>query len=206
MTFPIKSIAAVATLILAAQPLLAVAQEAPPRYPDDSYYNDRSNDATRPEDDDRYPPPDRTYDQARDDYDAPPRVDPRDRRFDGYCYERKDQARTTGTLLGAVIGAAVGNGASRYYDRGSNTIAGAMVGAMIGNTVGNSSVTCYGGRYYAYDEGYYAPPPPPEGYTVVYYETRPPVTYYERVYTYREYYPRTVYRERYYTRSYYRRW
>ncbi len=205
MTFPAKSVAALAAFVLAAQPLLAAAQDAPPRYPDDSYYNDRSYEAPQAQDDDRYPPPDaRPYDQARNE--APPPVDPRDRRYDGYCYERKDQARATGTILGAVIGAAVGNGASRRYDRGFNTVAGAMVGAAIGNAAGDSSVTCYGGQYYAYDEGYYAPPPPPEGYEVVYFESRPPVEYYERVYTYREYYPRTVYRERHYTRSYYRRW
>lgn len=205
MKFPIKSAIAAASLLAVAQPLLAFAQDAPPRYPDERYFDDRSNDVPQV-DDDRYPPSDpRPYDEARDDRAALPPVDPRDRRYDGYCYQRKDQARATGTILGAIAGAALGNSVSRHYDRGFNTIAGAAVGASIGTTVGNSSVTCYGGQYYAYDEGYYAPPPPPEGYDVVYYESRPPVQYYERVYSYREYYPRRVYGRGYY-RSYYHRW
>ncbi len=205
MTFPTKSVVAIATLILAGQPLLAAAQDAPPRYPDERYFNDRSNDVPDA-DDDRYPPSDaQPYDQARYDRDVPPQADARDRRYDGYCYQRKDQARATGTILGALAGAVIGNSVSRHYDSGFNTIAGAAVGASIGTTVGNSSVTCYGGQYYAYDEGYYAPPPPPAGYDVVYYESRPPVQYYERVYTYREYYPRRVYGRGYY-RSYYHRW
>ncbi len=192
---------------------------------DDSRYSSHPYDPARDDNNDRYasdrdappPPPlsptyqDRDGNQYRDDNrndgryadnryadnrGAPP-PNPNDRRYDGYCYERRNQATTTGTILGAIAGGLIGNSVSRYYDRGGNTIAGAAVGAAIGNSAGRSSVTCEGGRYYAYDEGYYAPPPPPEGYTVVYYEQRPPVEYYERVYTYRDYYPGPVY-HRYY--------
>ncbi len=224
-----KAAAAVAVLVMAAQPLAALAQNYQPyqaqnnqpaddRYASHPYSPSQDDGAYRGDDRDSPPPPpppgDQRYqndprdqgdpryqndsrygDNYADNRDAPPPPpNANDRRYDGYCYERKDNARATGTILGALAGAALGNSVSRHYDRGFNTIAGAAVGAAVGNSVGDSSVTCYGGRYYAYDQGYYAPPAPPEGYEVVYYEQRPPVQYYERVYTYRDYYPAPVYR------------
>jgi len=110
-------------------------------------------------------------DYARND--APPPS----QHYDGYCYARKDQASATGAVAGAVIGGAIGNGASNRWDRGGNTVAGALVGAVLGSAVGRSSVDCYGGEYYAYDSGYYAPPPPPVGYSVVYFNSRPSYGY-----------------------------
>ncbi len=104
-----------------------------------------------------------------------------DRRYDGFCYERKDQAQANGAILGAVAGGFLGNSVSHRWDRSGPTIAGAILGAVVGSNIGRSSVECYGGRYYAYSDGYYAPPPPPEGYSVVYYERRPPVEYYSDV-------------------------
>jgi hypothetical protein len=118
----------------------------------------------------------------------PAAPDPNDRRFDGYCYERKDDAEASGLVIGAIAGALIGNSVSNRHDRGAGTVAGAIIGGAIGSSAGRSSVECYGGRYYAYDEGYYAPPPPPEGYTVVYYYQRPSSVYYERVYGYRDFY------------------
>ncbi len=124
-------------------------------------------------------------DQARSDAnhsDADGRPGPDGRRYDGYCYERKAQASTSGAILGAVAGGLIGNGASNRWDRGGNTVAGAAIGAVLGASVGKNSVSCYGGDYYAYDSGYYAPPPPPEGYTTVYFYDRPAYGYYEHIY------------------------
>jgi hypothetical protein len=134
----------------------------------------------------------------------PPVANPNDRRYDGYCYERKDDAEASGTIIGAIAGALIGNGISNHRDKGAGTVAGAIIGGAIGSSAGRSSVECYGGRYYAYDEGYYAPPPPPDGYTVVYYYDRPSTVYYQQVYGYRDFYAGYGYsRPRYSGRSYY---
>ncbi|HVZ29801.1 MAG TPA: glycine zipper 2TM domain-containing protein [Asticcacaulis sp.] len=134
----------------------------------------------------------------------PPAPNPNDRRYDGYCYERKADAEASGTIIGTIAGALIGNGVSNHRDKGAGTVAGAIIGGAIGSSAGRSSVECYGGRYYAYDEGYYAPPPPPEGYTVVYYYNRPAPVYYERVYGYRDFYYGYGYSSpRYYSRYYY---
>jgi len=112
--------------------------------------------------------------------------------YDGYCYQRKSNATATGAVIGAIAGAAIGNGSSHRYDRGGNTVAGAAIGAIVGGAAGNASVDCYEGRYYSYERsGYYAPPPPPQGYSVVYYSSRPRYSGY------------SVYSDRYYGQRYY---
>ncbi|MGZ3299280.1 MAG: glycine zipper 2TM domain-containing protein [Asticcacaulis sp.] len=198
-----KTTAALGAILLLSQPIAAMAQTSQPsgqgyvgpsavpqHYagPDDGY--DRSVPPPPP------PPGTRTgpdtyaadgyqprnnpseYDRYYARNDAPP---PGDRRFDGYCYQRKDEAQANGAVIGAVAGGLIGNSVSNRWDRSGSTIAGAILGAILGSGVGRSSVECYGGRYYAYEDGYYAPPPPPEGYTVVYYERRPPVRFYNSV-------------------------
>lgn len=182
-------------LALAIVPVLAVASLAPAAlaqsyddpnygYPHplndarSAYYQGRADQAHQ----------DDQYNDDDDDYNSPPPTDYASQRYDGYCYTRKDQASATGAIAGAAIGGAIGNGASNRWDRGGNTIAGALVGAMLGSAVGRSSVECYGGEYYAYDSGYYAPPPPPVGYSVVYFDHRPSYGYrYVERYHYRPY-------------------
>lgn len=195
-------------------------------YQGQTYQNPPSQ--ARPYDDQRYD--DRNYanngqpfvqnqSQQNQSY-QPSAPDPNDRRYDGYCYERRDDAEASGTIIGAIAGALIGNGVSNHRDKGAGTVAGAIIGGAIGSSAGRSSVECYGGRYYSYDQGYYAPPPPPEdGYTVVYYQQRPSVVYYDQVYRYGDVYAeygRPRYSTRYYgpprgyySRSrhdYYRRW
>ena len=77
--------------------------------------------------------------------------------YDGYCYQKKHDAGTNGLVAGAIIGGAVGSNAGR------------------------DSVKCYNGEYYSYDSGYYDPPPAPDGYSVVYFHSRPSSSYYDRV-------------------------
>jgi hypothetical protein len=93
--------------------------------------------------------------------------------YDGYCYQQKDRAQTRGAAVGAITGAAIGNAAAGRGSRGEGTVLGGVVGALIGSSIGNDSVSCAGGRYYSYDQGYYAPPPPPRDQVVVYYRDRP---------------------------------
>lgn len=94
-------------------------------------------------------------------------------RADGYCYQRKASARTSGTIFGAIAGGLIGNGLSNRWDRGGNTLGGAMIGGMMGRSLGDDSVQCYQEAYYSYDDGYYAPPTPPRGYVTVYFTSRP---------------------------------
>ena len=103
------------------------------------------------------------------------------RGYDGYCYAKKKEAQTNGTIIGAVIGGLVGSQISKN-ERGLGTVGGAVVGGVIGNNVGKSSVKCYNGEYYSYQGAYYDPAPPPPGYTVVYYKERPPQDRYQHVY------------------------
>ena len=103
------------------------------------------------------------------------------RSYDGYCYAKKKDAQTNGTVIGAVIGGLVGSQISKN-ERGLGTVGGAVVGGVIGNNVGKSSVKCYNGEYYSYQGAYYDPAPPPSGYTVVYYKERPPQDRYQHVY------------------------
>lgn len=103
------------------------------------------------------------------------------RGYDGYCYARKKEAQTNGTVIGAVLGGLVGSQISKN-ERGLGTVGGAVVGGVIGNNVGKKSVKCYNGEYYSYQGSYYDPAPPPSGYSVVYYKDRPSNDRYERVY------------------------
>jgi hypothetical protein len=95
------------------------------------------------------------------------------RDYDGYCYQQKDKAESRGAVTGMIAGAAIGNAAAGRGSRGEGTVLGGVVGALIGSSVGSGSVSCSGGRYYSYDDGYYAPPPPPRDEVVVYYRDRP---------------------------------
>ena len=98
--------------------------------------------------------------------------------YDGYCYARKKNAQTTGTVVGAVAGGAIGGTFSDTRHKGVGTAAGAVIGGLIGNQVGKSSVTCYNGDYYSYQSGYYTPPAAPDGYETVYFRNRPGSDYY----------------------------
>ena len=108
--------------------------------------------------------------------------------YDGYCYARKKNAQTNGTVIGAVAGGAIGGTFSDTRHKGVGTVAGAVIGGVIGNQVGKSSVTCYNGDYYSYQSGYYAPPPPPQGYETVYFRDRPGSNYYRNYHTSRPVY------------------
>jgi hypothetical protein len=103
------------------------------------------------------------------------------RGYDGYCYAKKKDAQTNGTVIGAVLGGLVGSQISKN-ERGLGTVGGAVVGGVIGNNVGKKSVKCYNGEYYSYQGAYYDPAPAPSGYSVVYYKDRPSNDRYERVY------------------------
>jgi hypothetical protein len=94
-------------------------------------------------------------------------------RADGYCYQRKASARTSGTIFGAIAGGLIGNSLSNRWNRGGNTLGGAMIGGMMGRSLGDDSVQCFQDAYYSYDDGYYAPPEPPRGYVTVYFTSRP---------------------------------
>lgn len=103
------------------------------------------------------------------------------RGYDGYCYAKKKDAQRNGTVIGAVIGGLIGSQVSKH-ERGLGTVGGAVIGGVIGNNAGKSSVQCYNGEYYAYQGRYYDPPRPPAGYTVMYFQHRPPNSYYRNVY------------------------
>jgi len=102
-------------------------------------------------------------------------------RYDGYCYMRKNEARTDDAIVGAVAGGAIGGSVANTHNKGVGTVLGAAVGAAVGANVGNDSVKCYNGEYHSFERGGYAPPPPPQGYETVYYRSRPDATYYRRV-------------------------
>lgn len=102
--------------------------------------------------------------------------------YDGYCYARKDNAKTNGAVIGAVVGGLAGSQISKN-ERGLGTVGGAVLGGVVGSQIGKSSVKCYNGAYYAYRQGqYYSPPPAPEGYQVLYFRDRPQSGYYDNVY------------------------
>ncbi len=104
-----------------------------------------------------------------------------DTRYDGYCYVKQNDAKTTGTVVGALAGAAIGSQVSKH-ERGLGAVGGAVAGGLIGRQIGKSSVKCYNGEYYSYNTGQYSPAPPPEGYSTVYYEQRPDQGAYSTVY------------------------
>jgi hypothetical protein len=208
-TSALKTAGAVAAILALSLPLAAQAQSGYGQYAAQPHYAGPSDPTDAPPPPPPPPPGTQTgpntyaangapQDASRG---APPPQG--DRRYDGYCYERKDQAQASGTIIGAVAGGFLGNSVSRPWNRGSSTVAGALLGAVLGNSIGKSSVECYGGRYYAYNDGYYAPPPPPDGYTVVYYERRPPVEYYHDVVVVDG--PGYYYGRPYYYRPYYHR-
>ena len=101
--------------------------------------------------------------------------------YDGYCYAKKDDAKATGTVVGAIIGGALGSQVSKN-ERGLGTVGGAVIGGAIGRNVGANSVKCQNGEYYSYQSGYYDPSPAPDGYQVVYYKSRPDTNTYQTVY------------------------
>ncbi len=81
----------------------------------------------------------------------------------------------------------IGSNVAAKHHRDSGTVAGAIVGGLIGHNAGKSSVKCYNGEYYAYNGSYYNPPAAPDGYSTVYYNSRPSRDYYDRVETGRAY-------------------
>ncbi len=104
--------------------------------------------------------------------------------YDGYCYQKQGDAKTTGTVVGAVAGGVIGSQVSKN-ERGLGTVAGAVIGGAIGRNIGKDSVKCYNGEYYSYQSSRYDPAPPPDGYQTVYYRSRPDTgtyttTYYDR--------------------------
>ena len=101
--------------------------------------------------------------------------------YDGYCYQKKHDAGTNGAVAGAVVGGVIGSNVAAKHHRDSGTVAGAIIGGLIGHNAGKSSVKCYNGDYYAYEGSYYSPPPAPDGYSTVYYNSRPSSDYYDRV-------------------------
>ena len=103
--------------------------------------------------------------------------------YDGYCYQKKRDAGTNGMVAGAIIGGIIGSNVAAKHHRDTGTAVGAVVGGAIGHSAGRDSVKCYNGEYYAYEGSYYDPPPPPDGYTVVYYHSRPSHDYYDSVQT-----------------------
>lgn len=107
--------------------------------------------------------------------------------YEGYCYQRKKDAGRNGAIVGAIIGGAIGSQVSKN-ERGLGTVGGAVIGGAIGNNAGKKSVKCYNGDYYSYESGYYEPAPAPDGYSVVFYESRPSRRDYDRVHTRREAY------------------
>jgi len=104
-----------------------------------------------------------------------------DTRYDGYCYVKQNDAKTTGTVVGALAGAAIGSQVSKH-ERGLGAVGGAVAGGLIGRQIGKSSVKCYNGEYYSYNTGQYTPAPAPDGYVPVYYEQRPDTSAYNTVY------------------------
>jgi uncharacterized membrane protein YeaQ/YmgE (transglycosylase-associated protein family) len=102
--------------------------------------------------------------------------------YDGYCYARRDNAKTNGAVIGAVVGGLAGSQISKN-ERGLGTVGGAVLGGVVGSQIGKSSVKCYNGAYYAYRQGqYYTPPAAPSGYQVLYFRDRPQSGYYDNVY------------------------
>ncbi len=112
---------------------------------------------------------------------APMAAQAQDASYDGYCYAKKADAKTTGTVVGAIAGGLLGSQISKN-ERGLGAVGGAVVGGAIGRNIGANSVKCLNGEYYSYQTGYYAPGPAPDGYTTVYYKTRPDNQMYSTVY------------------------
>ena len=110
-----------------------------------------------------------------------PAAHAQDQSYDGYCYAKKDSAKTTGTVVGAIAGGLLGSQISKN-ERGLGTVGGAVIGGVVGRSIGSASVKCMNGEYYSYQSGYYSPATPPDGYDVVYYKARPDNSTYSTVY------------------------
>ncbi|MDC7684694.1 glycine zipper 2TM domain-containing protein [Asticcacaulis sp. BYS171W] len=95
-------------------------------------------------------------------------------RYDGFCYEKEQNTKTKGTIIGAVAGGALGNVVAGKGNKTEGTVAGAVVGGIIGNQIGEHEKEkavrqCLNDQYYVFDGREYAPPPAPKGYRVSYY-------------------------------------
>lgn len=98
--------------------------------------------------------------------------------YDGYCYQKNDNTRTTGTVIGAIAGAVLGSNIAGHGNKTSATVTGAVVGGVAGSQIGGqikstNKAKCLGNNYYRYDSGYYEPPAPPAGYRVAFFNQRP---------------------------------
>ncbi len=112
---------------------------------------------------------------------APMAANAQNTQYDGYCYAKQGDAKTTGTVVGAIAGGLLGSQVSKH-ERGLGTVGGAVVGGVVGRQIGKSSVKCYNGEYYSYQTGQYTPAEAPDGYQVVYYQNRPDSGAYSRTY------------------------
>jgi uncharacterized protein YcfJ len=112
---------------------------------------------------------------------APLAAHAQDSTYNGYCYAKKDKAKTTGTVIGAIVGGLAGSQISKN-ERGLGAVGGAVVGGAVGRGIGASSVKCMNGDYYSYQQGSYQPAPAPDGYQVVYYKDQPPTSAYSHIY------------------------
>ncbi|ESQ76944.1 glycine zipper 2TM domain-containing protein [Asticcacaulis sp. YBE204] len=95
-------------------------------------------------------------------------------RLDGFCYEKEQNTKTKGTLIGAGAGAVIGNVVAGKGNKTEGTVAGAVVGGIIGNQIGEHEKEkavrqCLNNQYYVFDGREYAPPAAPKGYRVAYY-------------------------------------
>ena len=93
--------------------------------------------------------------------------------YDGYCYQKKNDAAVDGAVAGGAAGAVIGSTVAGRGERVAGAAIGAAIGATVGSEAGRSGAQCYEGAYYVYYEGYVPPPPPPPGYAVVFYNSRP---------------------------------
>ncbi len=112
---------------------------------------------------------------------APMAAQAQSTQYDGYCYAKQGDAKTTGTVVGAIAGGLLGSQISKN-ERGLGAVGGAVAGGAIGRQIGKSSVKCYNGEYYSYQTGQYTPAAAPDGYQVVYYNQRPDSSAYSRTY------------------------
>lgn len=94
-------------------------------------------------------------------------------RYDGYCYEKREDAKAQGAAFGAVAGAVLGSNVSGHGSKTGGSAVGAILGALVGSQIASSENTCYGGDYYSFDNGYYEPPRAPFGYETVFFAMRP---------------------------------
>ena len=109
---------------------------------------------------------------------APTSAEARSRSYDGFCYQKNDNTRTKGTVIGAIAGAVVGSNVAGGGNKTEGSILGAVVGGVLGSQVGaqvkeTNRNNCLNNRYYVFSGGYYTPSAPPRGYRVAYFYDRP---------------------------------